>query len=435
MWNKIWHFFTRGKKNKNVKSDPFSSIHLIQTPVHNLSIGMYVSELDKPWLETSFPFQGFIIESESDIQALLNECHYVYIDVNKQKKRKTVNKKIKDDFIDKNLVISKAPERLGTFETEIDRAEDTYKETGILVNGFMEKIASGGGIDSKLAKEAVAACVNSILHSPDAFLWLSQLKSQDKYTAQHSLNVCVLSIVLGRHIGLTEKQLNNVGLCGMMHDMGKMLVPKEILNKPDRLEPEELEIMQSHTTLGYELLNSSDNMFFGAIETALTHHERMDGKGYPRQINSMGLSHYSNMVAIADIYDAITSDRVYQKGKTHHEATNIMLNVAGNHLDYPLVVKFIESLGAYPPGSFVELNNGVIALVVEESNRYRLRLRPKVLLILDKDKNPIEEQILDLSDMMSSHLSIKAIIRPSDYNIDSKIYYMKGVIQKGFVNK
>ncbi len=124
----------------------------------------------------------------------------------------------------------------------------------------------------------------------------------------------MLSIVLGRHIGLPEQQLNNVGLCGMMHDIGKMLVPLEVLNKPGRLEGEELQLMQSHTTLGYDLLKSSDGMFYGAVETALTHHERMDGQGYPRQITSTGLSHYSNIVAIADIYDAITSDRVYQKG-------------------------------------------------------------------------------------------------------------------------
>ena len=219
--------------------------------------------------------------------------------------------------------------------------------------------------------------------------------------------------------------------------MGEMLVPLEVLNKPGRLDKDELEVMQSHTTLGYDLLKSSDGMFFGAVETALTHHEHMDGKGYPRRINSNRLSYYSNIVAIADIYDAITSDRVYQKGRTHHEATKIMLDVSGSHLEAKLVVKFIESLGAYPPGCFVELNDGSVAVVLEVSGRFKLR--PKILMVLDEDKYPVEESVVDLSDMIldatGNALSIRAIINPVDYQIDTEKYYQQGVIQKGFSQK
>ena len=368
-----------------------------------------------------------MLETEKDIQAIRDVCQYVYIDVSKQKKGTTDTKTNANAVANKSVKIGKPPKKRGTFETEIVQAELSYQETGILVTNFMDKVASGGGIDSKLAKEAVSACVNSVLHSPDVFLWLSQLKDKDKYTAQHSLNVCVLSILLGRQIGLSEHKLNNVGLCGMMHDMGKMLVPLDILNKPGKLDPDELQIMQSHTTLGYDLLKSSEDMFHGAVETALTHHEHLNGKGYPRKINASGMSYYSNIVAIADMYDAITSDRVYQKGRTHHEATKIMLDVSGQHLDSELVVKFIESLGVYPPGSFVQLSNGAIALVVEESSQFKLR--PKVLLILDQNKNPLEPQVIDLSvtltDSSENMLSIRGIISPSDHQIDSRKYYQK----------
>ena len=436
MWQRIWHFFYKKKKKKPV-SDRFSSNEIVYTPVQNLVLGMYVSELDMPWLESPFPFQGFTIETEKELQTLREVCRYVHIDVSKQKKRKSVNRTNASRFVHTGLVIGKPPERLGTFEKEFPRAEQNFMGARDLVTDFMDKVASGGGIDSTLAKEAVAACVNSVLHSPDAFLWLSQLKNKDQYTAQHSLNVCVLSIVLGRHIGLPEQQLNHVGLCGMMHDMGKMLVPLEVLNKPGKLEPDEFEVMKSHTTLGYELLKSSPNMFHGAIETALTHHERMDGKGYPRRINANRVSYYSNIVAVVDMYDAITSDRVYSKGRTHYEATKTMLSVSGKHLDSQLVVKFIESLGAYPPGCFVELSNGTIGLVVEESSKFKLR--PKVMLILNEEKNLVDEQIIDLSDMLSDDsgntLSIRAIIKPTDYRIDSKKYYQDGVMQKGFARR
>jgi HD-GYP domain-containing protein (c-di-GMP phosphodiesterase class II) len=437
MRQKILDFFKKTKRRR--VSEMYSSLELVQTPVQNLMLGMYVSELDIPWLESPFLFQGFFIETEQDLQILRETCQYVYVDASKQKKRKAHTKLDSKRLDSTPSVFGKPQERLGSFESEIGKAENNYKETGVIVSSFMDKIATGEGIDTKLAKEAVSACVNSVLHSPDAFLWLTQLKHKDEYTAQHSLNVCVLSIVLGRQVGLTEQKLNQVGLCGMMHDMGKMLIPLEVLNKPGRLDEGELAIMQSHTTLGYELLTSSENMFYGAVETALTHHEHMNGKGYPRKINATGLSFYSNIVAIADMYDAITSDRVYKKGKTHHEATKTMLDVSGSHLDSRLVVKFIESLGAYPPGSFVELSNGCIALVVEENSRFKLW--PKVLLILDKDKNSLEEIILDLSKVLpdsddsEAMISIRAIINPEDYQISREKYYHQGVVHKGFARQ
>lgn len=430
MWQQIKGFFAKKKKTKR-PLDTRSSHQLLQTPVQNLVIGMYVAQLDIPWLDSPFPFQGFIIETEKDLQSLKDTCNYVYIDANKQKKIKQGNQIPEHSLPTKPLIFAPPPVRLGSFKSEIIQADKTYKESGVIVANFMDKIANGQGVDSTLAKETVAACVNSILHSPDASLWLTQLKNKDQYTAQHSLNVSILSIVLGRHIGLSEPHLNQVGLCGLMHDMGKMLIPLHILNKPGKLDPDELTIMQSHTTLGYELLKSSDDMYYGAIETALTHHEHMDGHGYPRNIKSEGLSFYSNIVSIADFYDAITSDRVYQKGRTHHEATKIMLDSSGSHLNPELTVKFIESLGAYPPGCFVELSNGSIALVIEENIKFKLR--PKILLLLDETKQPTEEVIIDLSDVSSTTpLSIKSIIKPSDFHIDNKKYYQKGYMQKGF---
>lgn len=430
MWQKIRSWFKK-KKKRPVVNDSVKSLELIATPVENLVHGMYVSKLDIPWLESPFKFQGFLIESDADLQTLRDICQYVYIDVSRQKKWHTGNRKTaKKHASDHIFSIGRPPEQLSSFSREIIRAENNYREAGILVADFMDNVARGGGIDGTMAKEAVSACVNSVLHSPDAFLWLSQLKNKDKYTAQHSLNVCVLSILLGRYIGLPELKLNHVGLCGMMHDMGKMLVPLDILNKPGVLDPGELEIMRTHTTLGYELLKSSSDMFTGAIDTALTHHEHLDGKGYPRQIKSSGMSYYSKIVAIADMYDAITSDRVYRKGSTHHKATKIMLENSGSHLDSQLTIKFIESLGVYPAGCFVELSNGAIAQVIEGQSKYKLR--PKILLILDSDKNIIENEVIDLAnrkfDNSDNTLSIRAIIHPEDFNIDSKQYYQRGVM-------
>lgn len=435
MLEKIFNtLFSRKKKRLSAsKKSEYNKLQLQYTLVKNLSIGMYVAELDRPWLESPFAFQGFIIEDEQTLLKVKEICEYVYIDVSKQTKTKQ-NNGAAHAAEDHEFTIGETPQRLGTFEKEISRAQSNFQEAGKLVKDFMDKIAEGGGIDTQQAKEAVAACVNSVLHSPDAYLWLLQLKNKDLYTSQHSLNVCVLSIVLGRHINLNESQLNKVGLCGMMHDMGKMLVPLENLNKPGKLDGEELAIMQSHTTLGYELLKSSPGMFSGAIETALTHHERMDGKGYPRKIKASNLSFYSHIVAIADMYDAITSDRVYKLGKTHLQATKIMFENSGSHLQAALTVKFIESLGVYPPGCYVRLSDESIALVIEVN--MQSKLRPKVMLILDTEKQAASEKIIDLAtNPLDSHgnlLIIREIVDPKNYNIDSKKYYQEGIIQKGF---
>jgi len=426
---------SKHKKRKGSPAVFYTSLDKVYIPVNQLVIGMYVAELDRPWLETSFAFQGFELKNEADVKAVREVCDYVYIDMTKNKKGIVTLTKNKQTATNDLPSFGSPPQKLSLFEKEIERAAEVYHYTEAVVADLMEKIARSGCIDSKLAREAVAACVNSVLHSPDAMLWMTQLKHRDEYTAQHSLNVCVLSIVLGRHLNLPEINLHNVGLCGMMHDMGKMLVPLEILNKPGRLDQEEMHIMQSHTTLGYELLKSSHDMFFGASDVALTHHERIDGAGYPRRLGYEGLSYLTKIVTIADIYDAVTSDRVYQKGRTHLEATNILSNISGTQLDPLLVIKFIESLGVYPPGCVVEMTNGSIAIVVEVNEK--IKLRPKIIVLLDEEKNPVEKEgVLDLSKMLTDErgylYTIKGIVKAEDWHIDANKYYQEGVLQKGF---
>lgn len=434
---KLWPFW---KKNKTPvgRAVEYSVPERIYTPVGLLKIGMYVIELDRPWLDSPFLFQGFEITTDAEILKLREHCNYVYIDTTIKRKRRlgkfaTHYKPLTEPLLDYGT----PPPKLGKFETEIGRAEVVYRQMSQFVAETMQQVSYGQAIDTKIAKAAVAETVASILQSPDAFLWLIQLKNSDEYTAQHSLNVCVLSIVLGRHINMSDDNLRNVGLCGLMHDMGKMLVPDHILNKPGRLEPDEMEIMRGHTTKGYELLKASENMYPGAIKTALMHHEMLNGKGYPNRASHHDIPLFTRMVTIADIYDAITSDRVYQKGKTHLEATSIMADMSGDNLEARLVTKFIESLGVYPPGCVVMLTNGAIAIVVEV-NEF-VRLRPKVILLLDADRQPLPEKVTNLADMPLDQrgklLTIKGIVKARDYGIDIGQYYRNGVLQKGFATK
>jgi HD-GYP domain-containing protein (c-di-GMP phosphodiesterase class II) len=436
----LWPFGRKKKKipKKVEDTTDYSSLAKILVPVDQLTIGMYVTELDRPWVETSFLFQGFEIKSEKEIRAIKDVCNHVYVDTTKRKQNVQTPVTFKRVVAtEKPLEISNygtPPKKLGKFEKEFIRAEKTYENAETVVSNFMRSVENGGGIDSVMAKNAVAECVESVLHSPDAMLWLSQLRNKDEYTAQHSLNVSILSIVLGRHINLSVADLNKVGLCGMMHDVGKLLIPPEILHKSTPLDEEEMRTMKTHTRLGYNLLKSSDNMSASAATVALTHHEQLDGRGYPRRMQESGISHFTKIVSIANTYDGLTSDKGYKKGKTHLEATHILTNLAGTHFDPVLVVKFIESIGVYPPGSLVEMTNGCVAMVIEVHEN--VKLRPKIIIILDEEKKPVSERIIDLASMTKDKngniYTIKNIIKARDWNLDVSQYYREGLLQKSF---
>ncbi|GAB6141478.1 cyclic di-GMP phosphodiesterase [Methylosoma difficile] len=433
MFIKNW-WQSRQKKQSKKPGGSTYSLEKVYTSVNSLELGMYIVELDRPWLDSPFLFQGFELKNQNDIQAVKNACNYVYVDMTRKRNVAPQNPNSLTHTFPTVLNDHFIPKKLGSFEQEIQRAEKTFANTEVLISDFMQKAAKGVEIDGWLAKKAVAECVNSVLHSPDAMLWLTQLKDKHEYTVQHSLNVCVLSIVLGRHINLPEKNLNILGLCGMMHDIGKMLIPLDILNKNGIYNEEEMLIMQTHTTLGYELLKSTKHIHSSASETALTHHERLDGSGYPRQIRQAAISDFSKIVAIADTYDSITSTRSYKSGKNHLEATQMMIKTAGTLLDRNLTIKFIESIGVYPPGCLVIMTNGAIAIVVEVNEK--LKLRPKIIIILDEDKNPVPERIIDLSEMVTDKrgvlYTIKSVTRAEEWEIDCRKYYERGVVQKSF---
>jgi len=407
-----------------------ASLGLAEIDVKDLQIGMYVSKLDRPWLETSFMFQGFELKTTEDIKEVQRQCSYVYID--KAKQNKTIKITSRNTAYSKGWLEKKIPPaKKSNFTQEFTAAESVYKKSSGLVKSFMEEVALGRAINVEIAKKAVSECVQSIINSPDALMWLTQLKNRDEYTSQHSMNVCILAIALGRQIDLPERELEDVGLCGMMHDMGKMKIPLEVLNKPGSFEPEELAMMQSHPTIGWKLLMSSSGMPGCVIDAAYGHHERLDGKGYPRGLTEERIHPYTRIVTIADMYDAIASDRVYKNGKTHLEAINIMTKASGNQLDAGLVLKFIESLGIYPPGNIVEMTNGEVAVVIE-TNTVK-KLKPKITMLLNEDKKRVKPRLVDLAkmdlDASGKGYGIKRMVRPEEYNVDINMLYKMGLVK------
>lgn len=402
--------------------------------------GMYISDLDRPWVESPFLFQGFLIKDAEEIEQVISTCKYVYVDTEKtppevrtklqvltskmQKPVQKQNKKItsQNDFTD-TVTLKKANFDKITFTENLIRARKTHDKTRSYIDTMLSNAKMGKIIDTKSAKSLVAELANNIVESMDASTWLTHLKNRDEYTAIHSLNVCVLSLTFGRSLGLKKEELNELGLGALLHDIGKMKTPLEVLNKPGKLTPEEFEVMKTHPLDGYDLLRQDKNISSEVLSIVKSHHERLSGDGYPDKLSENNISYFTKIVSITDVYDAVTSDRVYHDGMTPHEALKKLYEWMPGNFDSNLMQAFIRTIGIYPVGSVVELKTGHIGIVVKLNDEHRLK--PVVMLIMNRDKDYYpRRKLINLASKIWSKKQgqpeIKRIIDAKEFNIDVK---------------
>lgn len=390
---------------------------LIKLHVYELQLGMFVSQLEIPWQDSPFLLEGFDLKTQADIKAVQDVCDYVYIDTARQKQVHGAA-----------LTKSSKLEKKIAFNQAFKESQKTFQQTTNLVKTLMDDVRFGNTLNTEAAKVAVADCVDRIIENADTMLLLTQLKNQDEYTSQHSLNVCLLAVMLGRYQKMSVVELNNLGICGLLHDMGKIKVPLEILNKPGKLTADEMGVMKMHTTWGRDIVMSARNVFPGAVDVAYGHHEQLDGGGYPRGMKASGIAKYTRMVAIVDAYDAITSNRVYQKGRLHLEAVNILTNNRNSHFDSNFVIQFIDCIGIYPVGNLVEMTNGEVGVVIERNSQNKTR--PKILLLLDAQKQRQQNRVINLAteerDQVDEVYRIYRVLHSDDYGIDLKKFHEAG---------
>ncbi|MGK0498970.1 MAG: HD-GYP domain-containing protein (c-di-GMP phosphodiesterase class II) [Oceanicoccus sp.] len=385
-----------------------------------LSVGMYVVELDRPWIDTPFLFQGFLISSEEEIDQLVNYCDFVFIEVTKTKV--TYREKRKNRTEIRNRRIYKVPveQELGAAISHYDRAKKS-------VDNALTALRFSQDIDVQEIQTAVKSCVHSILNNPNAMLWLSQIKDKDDYTAEHSLRVSIMSVALGRELGLLEKELEDIGMAGMLHDVGKIHIPIEILNKEGELNKDEYEIIKTHTTHGRRLLMSKSDVPAITVDVAYNHHEHLDGNGYPRGITGEKIPFFAKIVAVVDAFDAITSDRVYSHGRSTLEAMRILYDCRGLQFDEEVVRAMIRLIGIYPPGHIAELTSGEVGIIL--SCQRNNKLRPKILIVRDVDKQQCRKRIVDLSkdlqDDLGKPLRVKNIYANGKFGINLQDYKAK----------
>ncbi|GAA4361412.1 HD-GYP domain-containing protein [Kangiella marina] len=394
---KFLGFKPKKEAPKKASSKPITShkVEKKKIPVSKLTKGMTVVELDRPWTDVPVMFQEVTIKSDKEIQLLQKYCQYVFIDHHSYMTvyvSNLLDKKRKPIYQKPNLSPQQASVSL---REELPKAKKTFDKSHTHINTLMRDVQRDSKIDIEGSKELVAQCVDSILSDETAMFWLSKIKNKDDYTAEHCVRVGILAIAFGKYLQLPRDQLELLGLCGMLHDVGKMKVPQHILNKEGPLTKDEYKIVKEHTVLGYVFLKNHGGIDEQVCTAAYNHHERMNGHGYPREVSAELLSTYDRIIAIVDSYDAMISDRCYRKGMSPSKALAQLYKGQGQLYDDQLIKQFIQMVGVYPVGSLVELNNGQIAVVL--SVNVNNKLEPVIELVTASDKTRIKPRAVDLS--------------------------------------
>ena len=365
-------------------------------PVTELELGMYVEALDRPWLETDYPLEGVYINTRADIERLSRHVEYVYISSPSNTPAAALPARPEPAGFTRRgvapaAVYSRSPQ---SFSAELAQARLIRDQARDFVRNIQADARAGNPLDEQDARELVVQMMASVSRNPDALVWFTNLKNRDEYTALHSINVCMLSVALATVRGEPEADVEEMGVGALLHDVGKMKVPMDILHKPARLSAAEFAVIKQHPQYGVQLLEQGSQLSRESLRIVREHHERLNGHGYPDGLTGDEISHYAQIVAIADVYDAMTSDRVYQDSRAPGEVMKLMSRSQGD-FNPTLLNEFVHTLGAYPVGSLIELNTGEVGFVVPGEER---QPRPTMLVVLDHRKRRyFPQRIRDLN--------------------------------------
>lgn len=393
--------------------------------VHDLRLGMYVQELCGSWMEHPFWKKTFELTSEGDLRTL-KTCgiREVWIDTGKgldvEGEAVAATPEEEEQHIEQELQLlaqnEPAPVQRVSLQQEIQRARAVLEQGKAAVTSMFGEARMGNALKISDAGPLVDEISDSIARNPEAFLNLARLKNADNYTYLHSVAVCGLMIALGKQLGLSGRTLKDAGVAGLMHDVGKALIPDNVLNKPGKLTDEEFAVIKGHPRRGWEILNVSEGANEIALDVCLHHHERVDGNGYPEKISGDRLTLFARMGAVCDVYDALTSNRCYKNGWEPAEALRKMAEWRQGHFDERVFHAFVRAVGIYPTGSLVKLKSGHLAVVVEQTDKGLLTPIVKAFFST-RSNEPFPSQTIDLSE---SREAIANIEDPAKWGFDLK---------------
>ena len=372
--------------------------------VQQLTLGMHIEKFCGPWMEQPFWRNHFVLTDPKDIDRILaSSIQEVWIDTSKgldiaPGDAPVVQVETLQTVAPNYLQADTAQSDTAPSSTaaEYARAADICAKSKPAVMAMFQEARMGNAVDTELAHNLVHEVSNSVIRNSGALISLARLKTADDYTYMHSVAVCALMIALSRQLQLSEEQTRSMGLAGLLHDLGKAMVPTTILNKPGKLTNAEFQVVKSHPVQGYNMLVNNQGVDANVLDVVLHHHEKIDGSGYPDRQKGDGISLFAKMGAICDVYDAITSNRSYKKGWDPAEALKRMAEWTHSHLDPQIFQAFVKSLGIYPAGSLVRLTSGRLGVVMEQSTGSLLKPIVKVFFSTKSDSR-IPPEVLDLA--------------------------------------
>ncbi len=416
--------------------------------ITDLVKGMYISRLDRPWIETSYPIEGFYIQNDEDIRKLSSLCKYVYIDVDLTRLRldpshldinaehspkftiEDIREKVSRHSSQsdgptkstirrplKPLYIERVP-----FEKEFKTANKLYETLSHTAEEVLQEVSSGKSVNVEKVNQTASSMVDSIIRNPDAFLWLSRLKAKDTHTHNRAIRSTIWGIAFGRYMSLSKQELNDLSIALLMSGIGKAKLPRELLEKSDELTGVERSIYQKHINYSVKLLRQMGAFSSTVINIVASYCERFDGSGYPRKLQGSQIFFPAQIAGIVSYYEKITNHRDPEKSLDATCAMEHLYKLRDSKFQGELIEEFIQSIGIYPAGSLIELNSREVAVIVEQNEQYRLL--PKVIILRDPDKKPVSKfKILDLSTFDQSDKYRPKIINSiplGSYDIDAQ---------------
>lgn len=371
--------------------------------VRQLRPGMYVHDLNCGWMDHPFLANSFMIKDLETIQRIsAMGLQEVYIDTGKGDDVSTAmtREEVLADLQRRLQRVSAEPSVGEVPQTSVREerinAERVEREASRLVSNIMQDVRLGKQVEMERVSQVVDGMVSSIFRNSHALMSLGRIRQMDKYTFEHSVSVGVLMLSFAKELGLEQSVIHEIGIGALLHDIGKIKTPDNILNKPGKLTDEEFAIMRQHVVFSREVLEQTDGISPTSLAVAAQHHERYDGSGYPLRLKGDEISPYGQMAAIVDVYDAISADRCYRKGEEPTIVLRKLLEWSKFHFNERLVHQFIRCVGIYPVGTLVRLESGRLGIVLEPGEKGPLY--PTVRVVYDTNKRQfITPRDIDLS--------------------------------------
>ncbi|MGH8687632.1 MAG: HD-GYP domain-containing protein [Burkholderiales bacterium] len=375
-----------------------------QVPVEFLEFGMFVAKLDRPWTETPFVYQGFVLKTEQQLGALKKYCKTVFVDPEKKEVVVAPRLLTLPPASTRQVIAEQSKERvrgaviykeLATVEDELPRARAVFSQANAIVHTMSRAVVTGTALDGIRAKQAVTEITDSVVRNPDAMMLLVTMRDKAEETLNRSTQVSVYMTVFGRFLQLERERLELLGLIGLLQDVGMLKLPPGMPSRRSDLSQEEDAIFKAHVEHSVEILSKTSGLPAELPSMASLHHERYDGSGYPRGLKGGAISQMGAIAGIVDSFDLLTAPSPYGMQMPPSNALNVLFQNRGTQFHAALIEQFIQCVGAFPVGSVVELNSGEVGVVITQN--LVKRLQPRVMVVQDAAGNLVHpHKILDL---------------------------------------